>query len=137
MRCSEQPRWHRQRGQSLLETAIMLIVIFTLVFWVIELGYFTYTYSILADAANEGVRHSIVTSGGDVAGTKTVVANYVATSPQNVSSSSSTSVTFPDGSAAPPNSVLVTVTYTYAPFLSSFFTTTTMKAYAKGRMVVK
>src|SRR6266852_3507516 len=137
MRRSEQPRWRRQRGQSLLETAMMMIVIFTLVFWVIELGYFTYTYSILADAANEGVRHSIVTSGGDVAGTKTVVANYVATSPQNVSSSISTSVTFPDGGAAPPNRVRVAVTYTYVPFLSSFVSTTTMKTYAEGRMVVK
>ncbi len=137
MRRSEQPRWRRQRGQSLLETAIMMIVIFTLVFWVIELGYFTYTYSILADAANEGVRYSIVHSGGDVAGTQTVVKNFVATSPQNVSSSISTSVTFPDGSAAPPNRVRVAVTYTYVPFLSSFVSTTTMKTYAEGRMVVK
>ncbi len=116
----------------------MMIVIFTLVFWVIELGYFTYTYSILADAANEGVRYSIVHSGGDAAGTKTVVKNFVATSPQNVSSSISTSVTFPDvGGAAPPNRVVVAVTYTYAPFISSFMTTTTMKTYAEGRMVVQ
>ena len=138
MRCSEQPRWRRQRGQSLLETAIMMIVIFTLVFWVIELGYFTYTYSILADAANEGVRYSIVHSGGDAAGTKTVVKNFVATSPQNVSSSISTSVTFPDvGGAAPPNRVVVAVTYTYVPFFSTFTGTTTMKTYAEGRMVVQ
>src|SRR5215467_4321896 len=103
MRRCDQPRWRRQRGQSLLETAMMLVVIFTLVFFLLELGYFTYTYSILADAANEGVRYSIVHSGGDAAGTKTVVKNYVATSPQNVSSSISTSVSFPDGSATPPN----------------------------------
>ncbi len=93
---SHQDRWRRQRGQSLLETAIMMIVIFMVVFWVIELGYFTYTYSVLT----------------------------------------ATTVTFPDGSAAPPNHVVVTVTYTYAPFLSSFMTTTTMKTYAEGRMVV-
>jgi Flp pilus assembly protein TadG len=136
MRRCDQARWRRQRGQSLLETAIMLIVIFTVVFWVIELGYFTYTYSILADAANEGVRYSIVHSGGDSSGTQTVVKNFVATSPQSVSSSISTSVSFPDGSATPPNRVRVTVTYTYAPFLSSFVSTTTMKTYAEGRMVV-
>src|SRR5216683_7476515 len=137
MRCSEQPRWRRQRGQSLLETAMMMIVIFTLVFWVIELGYFTYTYAILADAANEGVRHSIVTSGGDVAGTQTVVKNFVATSPQNVSSSISTSVTFPDGSAAPPNRVRVAVTYTYIPALPQFITAPTMHSFAEGRMVAQ
>ena len=115
----------------------MMIVIFMVVFWVIELGYFTYTYSVLTDAANEGVRYSIVHSGGDSAGTQTVVKNFVATSPQNVSSSISTTVTLPDGSAAPPNRVRVSVTYTYAPFLSSFITTTTMKTYAEGRMVVQ
>ena len=137
MRRCEQPRWRRQRGQSLLETAMMMIVIFTVVFWVIEVGYFTYTYSVLADAANEGVRYSIVHSGGDSAGTQTVVKNYVATSPQSVGSSVSVSVTFPDGSAVPPNHVVVAVTYTYAPFLTSFMTTATMKTYAEGRMVVQ
>jgi Flp pilus assembly protein TadG len=136
MRRCTQERWRRQRGQSLLETAMMFVVIFTLLFWVIEVGYFTYTYSVLADAANEGVRYSIVQSGGDSAGTQNVVKNYVATSPQNVSSSISTAVTFPDGNATPPNRVRVAVTYTYAPFISTFFTTTTMKAYAEGRMVV-
>ncbi len=137
MQRSAQTRWHSESGQSLLETAMMMIVIFTVVFWVIELGYFTYTYSVLADAAEEGVRYSIVHSGGDAAGTKTAVANFVATSPQNVSSSISTTVSFPDGSATPPNRVRVAVTYTYAPFLSSFMSTTTMKTHAEGRMVVQ
>lgn len=137
MRRCTQERWRGQRGQSLLETAMMFVVIFTLLFWVLEVGYFTYTYSVLADAANEGVRHAIVYSGGDSAGTQTVVSNYVATSPQNISSSITTAVTFPDGSATPPNRVRVTVTYSYAPFISIFFTTTTMKTYAEGRMVVQ
>lgn len=137
MKGNSQGRWRGQRGQSLLETAMMMIVIFTVVFWVIELGYFTYTYSVLADAAEEGVRYSIVHSGGDVAGTKAAVTNFVATSPQNVSSSISTTVTFPDGSADPPNRVRVAVTYTYVPFLSSFMSTATMKTYAEGRRVVQ
>jgi Flp pilus assembly protein TadG len=137
MRRCEQPRWRRQRGQSLLETAVTMVVIFTVVFWIIELGYFTYTYSVLADAANEGVRHAIVKSGGDPSGTQTVVQNFVATSPQNVSNSIVVAVTSPDGDYTPPNRVRVTVTYTYVPFLSSFITTSTMKTYAEGRMVVQ
>jgi len=137
MRCSEQPRWRRQRGQSLLETAVTMVVIFTLVFWIIELGYVTYTYSILADAANEGVRYSIVHSGGDPTGTQTVVKNFVATAPQNVSNSIVVAVSAPDGDYTPPNRVRVTVTYTYVPFLSSFITQSTMKTYAEGRMVVQ
>lgn len=136
MRRGAQTRWHSECGQSLLETAIMFVVIFTVVFWVIELGYFTYTYSVLADAANEGVRHAIVNSGGDPGGTETVVKNFVATSPENVSNSITVVVSDPDGSYAPPNRVRVTVTYSYVPFLSSLTSTTTMKTYAEGRMVV-
>ena len=135
---SGQRQWHSESGQSLLETAMMMVVIFTITFWLIELGYFTYTYSVLADAAEEGVRYSIVHTAGDVAGTKTTVANFVATAPASASNTISTTVTFPDGgSADPPNRVQVAVTYTYVPFLSTFFNTTTMKTYAEGRRVVK
>ncbi len=138
MRHRAQSRSNSESGQSLLETAMMMIVIFTLMFWLIELGYYTYTYSVLADAAEEGVRYSIVHTGGDVAGTKTTVANFVATAPASASNSISTTVTFPDGgSADPPNRVRVAVTYTYVPFLSSFINTTTMKTYAEGRRVVQ
>lgn len=136
MQRSMQARWRRQRGQSLLETAMMIVVIFTVVFWVFELGWLMYTYSVLADAANEGVRYSIVHSGGDVSGTQTRVATFARTALHNVSAMS-TSVTFPDGSSAPPNRVRVTVTYRYVPFLSNFINTPTMHAYAEGRMVVQ
>src|SRR5437867_13307194 len=114
MRRRTQRGWRGQGGQSLLETAVMIPVIFIVVFWVFELGGIMYTYSVLADAANEGVRHSIVHSGGDAGGTDTVVRSFASTSLHDVSALS-TSVTFPDGSATPPNRVRVTVTYTYVP----------------------
>ena len=69
-------RLHRQRGQSLLETAMMIVVIFTVVFWIFELGWLMYTYAVMADAANEGVRYAIVHSGGDVGGTKSRVSTF-------------------------------------------------------------
>jgi Flp pilus assembly protein TadG len=47
-----QTRLKRQRGQSLLETAMMIVVIFTVVFWVFELGWLMFTYTVMADAAN-------------------------------------------------------------------------------------
>ena len=47
-----QTRSQRQRGQSLLETAMMIVVIFTVVFWIFELGWVMYTYAVMADAAN-------------------------------------------------------------------------------------
>src|SRR5690348_16945207 len=91
-------RLQRQRGQSLLETAMMIVVIFTVVFWIFELGWVMYTYSVLADAANEGVRYAVVHSGGDTAGTKAKVATFAATSLHNVTALTTT-VSFPDGNA--------------------------------------
>jgi Flp pilus assembly protein TadG len=132
---TSQIRSRLQRGQSLLETAMMIVVIFTVVFWIFELGWLMYTYAVMADAANEGVRYAIVHSGGDTGGTKARVKTFAGTSLHNVNALS-TSVTFPDGSAAPPNRVRVAVTYTYIPWLSQFITTPTMHTYAEGRMIV-
>jgi Flp pilus assembly protein TadG len=130
-----QTRSRRQRGQSLLETAMMIVVIFTVVFWIFELGWLMYTYAVMADAANEGVRYAVVHSGGDVANTKARVTTFAQTSLHDVRAISTT-VNFPDGSAAPPNHVVVTVTYTYVPWLNQFINTPTMTTYAEGRMIV-
>jgi len=136
MRRPRQTRFYRQRGQSLLETAMMIVVIFAIVFWIFELGWLMYTYTVMADAANEGVRYAMVHSGGDAAGTQARVATFARTSLHDVSAIS-TSVTFPDGNAAPPARVRVAVTYTYVPWLRQFITTPTMKTYAEGRMIVE
>ncbi len=136
MRPRTQTRWRRQRGQSLVETALMIVVILTVVFWIFELGWLMYTYAVLADAVNEGVRYAIVHSGGDPAGTQAKVKTFAGASMHDVSGMS-TSVTFPDGSSAPPNRVRVTVTYTYIPYLPKFITAATMHTYAEGRMVAQ
>lgn len=114
---------------------MMIVVIFTVVFWVFELGWLMYTYSVMADAANEGVRYAVVHSGGDSSGAQTRVATFAATSLHDVSALSTT-VTFPDGNASPPNRVRVTVSYTYVPWLKGFINTPTMSTYAEGRMIV-
>ena len=129
-------RWRGQRGQSLIETAIMIVVILTVVFSVFELGWLMYTYSVLADGANEGVRYAIVHSGGDPTGAQARVKTFAGTSMHNVTAIT-TSVTFPDGSSTPPNRVRVTVTYTYIPYLPKFITAPTMHTFAEGRMVAQ
>src|SRR4029077_11035987 len=131
MRRGNQDPWRRQRGQSLLETAIMMVLIFTVVFWIIELGALMYTYSVIADAANEGVRYAIVHSGDTTSATQARVAAFTATSLDN--GSLSTAVAYPNG-ATPPNTVKVTVTYSYVPWLSSFMKSLNIQAYAEGRM---
>jgi Flp pilus assembly protein TadG len=125
-----------QRGQALLETPFMFIVIFMVVFWVFELGWLMYTYSVLADAAYEGVRHAVVRSGGDTTGTQNTVKTFAAASLHNVSAVA-VSVTFPDGNAQPPNRIRVTVTYTYVPYLPNYIFAPTMHTYAEGRMVAQ
>jgi Flp pilus assembly protein TadG len=125
-----------QRGQSLLETAMMIVIIFTVVFWIFELGWLMYTYSVMADAANEGVRYAIVHSGGDPSGTVARVKTFAATSLHDVSKITVT-VSPPDGDYVPPHKVSVTVSYTYVPWLSSFITTPTMTTYSEGTMIVQ
>jgi Flp pilus assembly protein TadG len=114
----------------------MIVVIFTVVFWIFEVCWVMYTYTVLADAANEGVRYSIVHSGGDSSGTANRVKAFASTSMHNVSSMT-VAVAFPDGDAIPPHRVQVTVTYTFIPYLSNFITAPTMQTYAEGRMVVQ
>lgn len=132
-------RFRNQRGQSLLETAIMIVVVFTVVFWIFELGWLMYTWTVMADAANEGVRYAVVHSGGDVGNAKARVVTFAQTSLHNVSAlnTGGVSVTFPDGNATPPNRVRVTVTYTYVPWLNNFITAPTLRTYAEGRMIVQ
>jgi len=139
MRRSKQDRWRRQRGQSLLETALMIVIIFTVMMWVFEIGQLMYTYTVLADAANEGVRYAIVHTGGGVSSTPTtaaIVQKFAATSRHDISGITVT-VTPLDTTYDPPNRVSVKVSYTYVPYLKIFTTPPTLSAYAEGRMVVK
>jgi Flp pilus assembly protein TadG len=136
MRTRTHPRPHRQSGQALIETALMIVVIITVVFSVFELSWLMYTYSVLADAANEGVRYAIVHSGADPAGTQAKVKAFASTSMHDVSAIS-VSVTPPDGTYTPPNRVRVSVTYAYIPFLPQFITAPTMHSFAEGRMVAQ
>jgi len=114
----------------------MVLTIFTVVFWIFEVGWLMYTYSVMANAANEGVRYAIVHSGGDPSGTATRVKTFAATSLHDVSAITVT-VAAPDGDYVPPHKVSVTVTYTYVPWLKGFITTPpTMSTYSKGAMIV-
>ena len=119
----------------MVETALVLVVIFTVVFWIFEICMLMYTYTVITDSANEGARYAIVHAGGDVSGTRTRVLTFAKLSMHNVNAIS-TAVTFPDGDAIPPHRVRVRVTYTYIPYLSLIGTPPSMSAYSEARMVV-
>src|SRR5206468_4436922 len=116
MRRRKVRRWRGECGQSLLETAMVMLIIFMVVFWVFEVGWLMHTFCVMADAANEGVRHAMVHSGGDAGGTQTVVKTFAATSLHDTSAIA-VSVTLPEGGAAPPKRGRVPETYADVPRL--------------------
>jgi Flp pilus assembly protein TadG len=122
----------REDGQATLEMVVSLTVIFSLVFWLFELCMFTYTCSVLNDAAQEGVRYAImhgtdssVCSGPDTVCTnqtpysnvQAVVTAAASASLHNTSAMTVT-VSYANSTAATGNPVAVKVAYTYVPYLN-------------------
>ncbi len=122
----------REDGQATLEMVVSLTVVFSLVFWLFELCMFTYTCSVLNDAAQEGVRYAIMhgtdsslCSGPDTVCTnqtpysnvQAVVSAAASASLHNISAMTVT-VSYGNSTAAIGNPVVVRVAYTYVPFLN-------------------
>jgi Flp pilus assembly protein TadG len=122
----------REHGQATLEMVVSLTVIFSLVFWLFELCMFTYTCSVLNDAAQEGVRYAImhgtdssVCSGPDTVCTnqtpysnvQAVVTAAASASLHNTSAMTVT-VSYANSTAATGNPVAVRIAYTYVPYLN-------------------
>jgi Flp pilus assembly protein TadG len=129
-------RFHTGReGSALVEFAVSVLLVLTIIFSMIEFGSSVYTYVVLADAVNEGVRYAIVHSS-DSAGAQAKVTAYVANTLHDMSSLT-VNVTYPDdNSKAPPSRVRITASYPYVPYLSAFMSNPpTMHAYAEGRLV--
>jgi Flp pilus assembly protein TadG len=128
-------RFFRQESGSLMvELAVTLMFFFTVIFGSMELCSAAYSYTVLADAANEGL-HYAVRNSADQAGAVNTVKSY-ATSTLHDTSRINVSVTYPDGPSTPPNRVAVSVSYQYVPYVGWILPNPpTMHAYAEGRMV--
>jgi Flp pilus assembly protein TadG len=132
-------------GSVLIETSLALLLAFPLFFAVFEICMFTYTQSVLGDAAREGVRYAIVhgsdspncsgpsTGCGDQSGANVVssVQSYAAQF-LNTPEGLTISVSYPDSSSGPQSRVGVAVTYNYSPFFHSNVTSTRIPMYATG-----
>ncbi len=131
------PAWRararcREDGQATLEMVVSLTVIFSLVFWLFELCMFTYTCSVLNDAAQEGVRYAIMhgTDSSVCSGPDTVCTNQtpysnvqavvtaVASASLHNTSAMTVTVSYRNSTAATGNPVAVRVAYTYVPYLN-------------------
>lgn len=123
-----------ERGQTMLEFAVTFLIVITLIFIMVEGFSMIHTYTVLADAANEGVRYYLVNSGNPT-GAQNRAVQYAANTLHNISALSAVCTNI-DPSSAPPGRVKCTVTYTYVPYLSNFLPSPpTMHAYAEGRTV--
>ena len=136
-------------GSALLEFTLSVWTVLLVVFLIFEFCMLVYTYSVLGNAAREGVRYAVVhgtdssscsgpSSGcGDTSGSNVtaVVNSYAAVSFHDISGMTVTP-SWPDGASTPSSRVVVSITYSYIPYLSiPGFNAPTMQVTAEGRIV--
>jgi hypothetical protein len=136
-------------GSMLIEFALSVWTVFLLTFLIFEFCMAIYTYSVLGNAAREGIRYAIThgtnsssCSGpgpgcSDTAGSNitNVVRGYAAISFHDISGMTVTP-SWPDGTSAPSSRVVVSITYPYVAYLSlPGFNSPTMHVTAEGRIV--
>ena len=140
-----------ERGLASAEFALTITFVIFVLFWAFELMMFVYSYSVLADAAKEGVRYAVVHGCGTDAATcsgtcsptactdsagdnvKAQVTNFAQLTFHDMSAIT-VNVTYPDGSAKSSKTVRVVVQYAYRPYFSLGWTPPTLNAAAEGRI---
>ncbi len=138
-----------EKGSALLEFSLSVWMHVLVTFLIFEFCMTVYTYSVLGNAAREGVRYAVVhgtdnsscsgpSSGcGDSTGSnvRSVVNGFAAVSFHDLSGMTVTP-SWPDGTSTPSSRVVVTITYPYVPYLQvPGFNAPTMKVTAEGRVV--
>ena len=141
-----------ESGQSLVEFALSILFVLLLIFGIIELTVFVYTYNVLADAAKEGVRYAIVhgtgvgasscsgPGGSGVACTDATGANVTAAVGKyarlSLHDPAAMTVTpsYPDSSSVAPGRVRVAIAYNYQPIFGFGWPSVTVNAAAEGRI---
>jgi Flp pilus assembly protein TadG len=146
--------WRRVRltgdsGVTTIETAISLIFVFNLAFWLFEMSLFVQTYAVLDDATHEGVRYAIshgsdssncsgpTTGCADLSGANVqATVSRVAALSFHDPSAMTVTVAYPDATGSAPGSlVTVTLSYPYVPLFSGLGFSPTIKVTAQGRIV--
>jgi Flp pilus assembly protein TadG len=143
------------KGQAAVEFALTIVFVMILIIAAIEMILLIYTYSVLADAAKEGVRYAVVHGYGvgvancsgpgngatactDSTGSNVinVVKTYASASFHDSNAvASNTAVSYLDGSSVAPSRVQVTVSYPYQPIFGLGWPTVTVYAASEGRIV--
>jgi Flp pilus assembly protein TadG len=145
---------HKEKGQAQVEFALTVVFVMVLIISAIELTVMIYTYSVLADAAKEGVRYAIVHGTGvglsncsgpglsttspctdkTGANVEAEVSKYTKLSFHD-SKAMTVTPSYPDASSVAPSRVRVTVKYKYQPIFGLGWPTMDVYAAAEGRIV--
>jgi len=137
-----------ETGSMLLEFCLSVWTLVLVVFLIFEFCMTVYTYSVLSDAAREGVRYAVVhgtnnsacsgpSTGCDSTGSSVtaVVNSYAAVSFHDISGMTVTP-SWPDGTSKPSSRVVVSIKYPYIPYLQiPGYNPPTMNVTAEGRIV--
>jgi Flp pilus assembly protein TadG len=137
-----------EEGSLLVETALSLLIVIPMVFWMFEMCMLTYTYSVLGDAARQGVRYAIVhgTDSGNCSGPSSGCADSSAANVKSVVTTAAgfsfhdlskmtVQVTYPDLASNPPSRVNVTINYTYVPYIKLPGIANSVQLSAQGRII--
>ena len=138
-----------ESGSMLIEFSLSIWTLFLVTFLIFEFCMAIYTYSVLGNAAREGIRYAIVhgtdssscsgpSSGcGDTGGSNvTAVVNSYAAISFHDTSLMTVTPSWPDGTSTPSSRVLVTISYSYLPYMTlPGFNAPQMQVTAEGRIV--
>jgi Flp pilus assembly protein TadG len=124
-------RWREDRGNSLVEFALISFMFVIVLAGVVELGRMVLVYNTIANAAREGTRYAIVHGADQTASpsgpgkpctcpdVKTVVKNFASAGLVDTTALTIT-VSYPNGDNNAGSTVAVKVLYTYDPFVNYF-----------------
>jgi Flp pilus assembly protein TadG len=138
----------RDDGQAMVETALSLILAFSVAFLLFEVSMLAYSYSVINNAAREGVRYAIVhgtdssncsgpsagCADASAANVVAVVTAYAATTFHDISGMTVT-VSYPDGTSSPQSLVTVTANYTFVPYFQFPALASTLHLTSQGRIL--
>lgn len=149
----------RENGQAMIEFALTITFLTILIFSIVEMLGFIYTYSVMANAAKEGVRYAVVhgannsspsgpptqvtpssppctssNTSANVAAVSTQAKNFAGFSLHDTSNMN-VYVCYLDGNNSVNGAVAVTISYPFRPLFGLGWPSATLNANAAGRIV--
>ncbi len=112
-----------QGGNEIVEVALVLPLLFFLIFGIINGGWAIFSYNTLAAATREGARYGSVLgaeSGNTIETATPLIIARVRQQAVGVPLASDPAVTYPDGNNDPGSTVRVVTTFTFTP-IAPFF----------------